>query len=88
MCNGILAGLVAITGGCDNFDLWGAFVFAFVGGIIYILGSKAWAKMGIDDPLDASPLHGSVGLFGAISVGLIDKDRGGFYGHGGYLFGV
>lgn len=81
--NGILAGLVAITGICDNMEPWAAFVFAGIGGFIYILLSKIWSKLGVDDPLDASPLHGGVGLFGAIIVGLMDVDTGGFYGHGG-----
>jgi len=42
VCNGILAGLVAITGGCDNFKPYAAFIFAFGGGIIYMVGSIIW----------------------------------------------
>jgi Amt family ammonium transporter len=35
ICNGMLAGLVAITGSCDTMQPWAAIVFSMLGGIVY-----------------------------------------------------
>jgi Amt family ammonium transporter len=61
LCNGNLAGLVSITGSCDNVEAWAAFVIGLIGGIVYIGSAKLVHWCRIDDPVDAVPIHG-VGL--------------------------
>jgi Amt family ammonium transporter len=76
------AGLVAITGDADRMAPWASVVFGFIGCLIYLQISHIWVSLKIDDPLGASPLHGFVGLFGCILVGLTDFESGAFYGYG------
>jgi len=89
-CNGILAGLVSITAGCDKIHVSGAFAMGLIGGIVYVLSSKLVKKLSIDDPLDAYSVHGACGFWGVIAVGLFadtDKLKGAFYGGAGTFFG-
>jgi len=76
LCNGILAGLVSITGVCNNVDPWAAVVIGFFGGIFYCLACKLVLVLGVDDPLEASSVHGASGMWGLIAVGLFDKSSG------------
>ena len=69
-CNGCLAGLVSITAGCPVVEPYAA-VIAGVGGAFVIWSSgKLLLKLGIDDPLEAFPMHGACGAWGVIFVGL------------------
>mmetsp|Transcript_39215 Transcript_39215/g.83583 ORF Transcript_39215/g.83583 Transcript_39215/m.83583 type:complete len:456 (-) Transcript_39215:235-1602(-) len=70
VCNGILAGLVAITAGCEVITPWYAFMCGIFGGLTYYGVSKLMAnKLKIDDPLDAFAVHGACGFLGVILVG-------------------
>merc|ERR1712048_993822 len=53
MCNGILAGLVAITAGCATVETGSALVIGIIGAFCYSGVSSLMQKVGIDDPLDA-----------------------------------
>jgi len=53
-CNGILAGLVAITGCCHNTDVWACILIGGTGGAVYVFACKLEHKLRIDDPLEAS----------------------------------
>ena len=70
-CNGMLAGLVAITAPCAFVAPWAAFTIgAFAGGIVY---GSVWffenvAK--VDDPVGAISVHGVCGAFGVLCVGI------------------
>jgi len=100
VCNGLLAGLVAITAGCAVVEPWAA-IIAGMGGAVTIFGAgKLLLKLRIDDPLEACPMHGFCGAFGVIFVGLFAKEEyvlqtygrtkspyGLFYGGGGELLG-
>jgi len=80
LTNGILAGLVSITAGCDGVYGWAAIVIGFIGAWVYC-GSSALVKMlKIDDPLDAFSVHGSCGVWGVIAVALFNAEKGIFYG--------
>lgn len=76
LCNGILAGLVSITGVCDRVDPWAAFLIGLLGGIIYVLSCKLLDILNIDDPIEASPVHGFCGIWGLIAVGIFDTEYG------------
>jgi Amt family ammonium transporter len=78
---------VSITGDADRMMPWAAVVFGFLGVTLYFWLSKLWVKLRIDDTLDASPLHGFVGMYGCFIVGLVDIEFGGFYGFGGRALG-
>ncbi len=68
--NGILAGLVAVTGGCAFVQMWAALVIGLIAGPYYVLMSDFTAKvLKIDDPLDATPVHLFTGALGLIMVG-------------------
>jgi len=69
-CNGMLAGLVAITAPCAFVDPWAAAVIGLVAGYLVVESVFFWEKRGIDDPVGAISVHGVNGLWGVISVGI------------------
>ena len=72
MClNASLAGLVAITAGCDVTDAFGAIIIGFVAGLLVCFG--VWFLdyvLRIDDPVGAVAVHMMNGIWGTIAVGL------------------
>lgn len=81
--NGTLAGLVAITAGCDMVSPVGAFFIGLMAGILVVLAVEFFDKVAkIDDPVGAVSVHGVCGAFGTICVGLFATDGGLFYGGG------
>lgn len=87
--NGILAGLVGITAGCDTVDLYGAAIIGLVCGVAMVFSVEFIDKvLKIDDPVGASSVHGVCGLLGTLLVGLFATDGGLFYGGGFDLLGV
>jgi len=82
MCNGVLAGLVAVTAPCGNIYPWEAVLIGIIGGGFYTCFSKLVVKMKWDDPLDAFAVHYGAGLCGVLMVGLFDIDNGIFFGAG------
>lgn len=81
--NAILAGLVSITAPCNNVDKWAALVIGLFGGILYIISTKLLIRAKIDDPIQATQIHGFCGFWGVISVGIFDKDTGLIYNGSG-----
>lgn len=98
MClNASLAGLVAITAGCDVTDAFGAIVIGAVSGVLVVFG--VWLldyKLRVDDPVGAVAVHCLNGIWGTLAVGLFattsapgnDSYTGLFYGGGFHLFGI
>ena len=82
LCNGILAGLVSITAGCGNVEAGSAFAIGLVGGFIYQASSMALQKFKIDDPVDASPVHGFCGIWGVLAAALFDWGKDLDHWHG------
>ena len=80
--NGILAGLVAVTAGCDGFPMWCAWVVGFIGGAIVVYAVSFIDLIGIDDPVGAFSVHGVGGVWGTLAVGLFNKDAGLLFGKG------
>ena len=97
MClNASLAGLVAITAGCDVTDCLGAAIIGIVAGLLCPFG--VWLldyKLHVDDPVGAVAVHFMNGVWGTIAVGLFattsapgnDSFTGLFYGGGFDLLG-
>ena len=79
MCNGMLAGLVAITSPCAFVTPVGAFIIGLVSGVLVVWSVNFFDKIKIDDPVGAISVHGTNGAWGLISVGLFSD---GSYGQG------
>jgi len=84
--NGALAGLVAITAGCDAVSPAGAFIIGLLAGVLVVLAVEFFDKIAkIDDPVGAISVHGICGAFGTLMVGLFSTSQGVFYGFGADL---
>jgi ammonium transporter, Amt family len=79
LCNGMLAGLVAITAPCAFVDSAGACIIGIVSGILVVESVFFFDKRGIDDPVGAISVHGVNGAWGCLSLGLFAD---GVYGEG------
>ncbi len=90
--NGVLAGLVAITAGCDTVTPGGAVIIGFGAGILVVFAVEFFDRiLKIDDPVGAISVHAINGAFGTIMVGLFAKGdgiSGLFYGGGTHLLVV
>ncbi len=87
--NGALAGLVAITAGCDAVTPVGAFFIGLIAGIVLVLAVEFFDKVvKIDDPVGAISVHGVCGALGTILTGFFAVDGGVFYGGGFHFLGV
>ncbi|EAZ88653.1 ammonium transporter [Crocosphaera chwakensis] len=81
--NGILAGLVGITAGCDGVSYWGAVIIGAVAGVIVVYSvSLIDSVLKIDDPVGAISVHLVNGMWGTLAVGLFNMETGLFYGGG------
>lgn len=74
MCNGVLGGLVSITAGCSVTGTGSAVAIGLIGGMVYYGSSKLVEFMGVDDVLDASPVHGFCGIWGLIAAALFSQE--------------
>jgi Amt family ammonium transporter len=86
--NGALAGLVAITAGCDVVSPGGAAIIGILAGILLVFGVEFIDKvLKVDDPVGAISVHGLNGALGTIMVGFFDTSNGLFYGGGAAQLG-
>ena len=87
--NGALAGLVAITAGCDMVDPYGAAIIGIVAGVLCVFSVEFFDNIAkIDDPVGAVSVHCVNGAWGTIATGLFSTSQGLFYGHGFTFFGT
>ncbi len=93
MClNASLAGLVAITAGCDVTDALGAIVIGAVAGLLVVFG--VWLldhRLHIDDPVGAVAVHCMNGIWGTVAVGFFATDTAPAFARGygdGVAFGA
>lgn len=90
--NASLAGLVAITAGCDVVDAIGSIIIGAVAGLLVVFG--VWFldyKLHIDDPVGAVAVHCLNGIWGTIAVGLFATSDAPAYARGvgdGVTFGA
>ena len=87
MLNGVLAGLVGITAGCDAVSPLGAIIIGAICGTVLPFAIEFIdQKLHVDDPVGASSVHGVCGILGTLLTGLFSVDAGALYGHGfGFL---
>jgi Amt family ammonium transporter len=79
-CNGMLAGLVAITAPCAFVGPTSAVIIGGLAGVIVCLGVLFNERViKVDDPCGAISVHGYCGWFGAVAVGIFAD---GAYGAG------
>jgi Amt family ammonium transporter len=71
MCNGLVAGLAAISAGCGLVDTWAAVLIGAVAGALAVRCVLFCEKRGVDDPVGAISVHGAGGLWGLLAVGLL-----------------
>ena len=76
--NGSLAGLVAVTAGCDTVTPMGAAAIGIIAGFVVVFGIEFIdQKLKIDDPVGAVGVHGMCGAVGTLLVGVF-----GYYEYG------
>ncbi len=81
--NGVLAGLVGITAGCDMVAPAGAAIIGAISGVVMIYAVEFIDRvLKIDDPVGASSVHGVCGMLGTILTGFFAVEEGLLYGHG------
>lgn len=79
MCNGMLAGLVAITAPCAFINATSACIIGCVSGVLVVEAVYFFDRTHIDDPVGAISVHGVNGAWGVLSLGLFAD---GTYGDG------
>lgn len=87
--NGSLAGLVAITAGCDMVSPAGAFFIGLIAAFVVVFGIEFIDKVcKIDDPVGAIGVHGMCGAAGTLLTGIFAVDGGLAYGGGFSFLGI
>ena len=80
MCNGMLAGLVAITAPCAFVNSVSACIIGLIAGVLVVESVFFIERvLKIDDPVGAISVHGTCGAWGVLSLGLFAD---GTYGDG------
>lgn len=77
--NGVLAGLVGITAGCNGVSYWGAVIIGLVAGVLVVFSVGFFDQIQIDDPVGATSVHLGCGIWGTLAVGLFNTETGLFY---------
>ena len=95
--NGSLAGLVAITAGCDAVTPVGAAIIGIIAGFVVVFGIEfVDQKLKVDDPVGAVGVHGLCGLTGTLLTGVfayyltddLGQPLGLLYGGGVHFLGI
>ena len=83
--NGTLAGLVAITAGCNAVTTTASVIIGTLAGVLVVFAVLFFDRVKLDDPVGALSVHLVNGVFGTFAVGLFATDGGLFYGGGAAL---
>lgn len=86
ICNGALAGLVAITAPCAYVAPWSAAVIGLLSGLI--MRGAVWlveVVFKVDDPLGAVAVHAANGIWGMLAIGIFAD--GTYQGVSGLIMG-
>ncbi len=86
--NGVLAGLVGITAGCDLVSPAGAVAIGIICGVVMVFSVEFLdSKLRVDDPVGAVSVHGVCGTLGTILTGIFaTADNGGLLATGDASF--
>jgi len=71
MINGMLAGLVAVTAGCDVVTTHGAMALGAGGSLCAFFGGRLLERLRVDDAVGAVGVHGFSGTFGTVALTLV-----------------
>src|SRR4051812_5581326 len=74
VCNGLIAGLVAITAPSGYVENWAAPLIGFIGGLLVVVSIIAVDKK-LDDPVGVLSAHGLAGVWGTLACGLFTAPR-------------
>ena len=70
MMSGALAGIISVASGLDIYFPAITFIVAFVAGLILKPAATLLESFGIDDAVGAVTVHGTIGLYGVIALGI------------------
>ena len=88
--NGVVAGLVGITGPCGVVEPWAAAIIGIISGAVYCGGWRLHERLRIDDPVHAGAVHAWPGLWGCLASGLFawpdQVEALGYVGEGGAFY--
>lgn len=89
VCNGILAGLVGVTAGCDAVSVGGAAAIGLIcGGVMVLFVNLIDKVFHVDDPVGAISVHGVCGVLGTLLTGVFATEGGLLYGGGWRMPGI
>ncbi len=89
LLNGVLCGLVAVTGNCAYTDAWAAIAIGGIAPIFYSLTIRLLEKIKlVDDAADAFPIHGPCGAWGIMATAFFHEGEGVFYGYNAKVIGI
>jgi len=72
--NGILAGLVGITAGADVINPLAAILVGAIAGGLVVFSVITFDKLKIDDPVGATSVHLTCGIWGTLAVGIFSTN--------------
>lgn len=75
LINGVLGSLVSITAGCFLYNGWEALLIGAIGAFLACITMPLFDKMGVDDPVGASSVHGVCGIWGNILVFYVNEPQ-------------
>jgi Amt family ammonium transporter len=70
MMSGALAGIISTASGLDVYWPGLAFIIAFGAGVLLKPAAKIVERMGIDDAVGAVTVHGTIGIYGMLALGV------------------
>lgn len=70
MMSGALAGIISVASGLDIYWPSLVFIIAFGAGVILKPAANVLEKMGIDDAVGAVTVHGTIGIYGMLALGI------------------
>jgi len=72
--NGALGGLVAVTAGPDQYDMYTPMLIGAIGGALVVVFVPIFDKLKMDDPVGALSVHLVNGIWGTLAVGIFVAD--------------
>ena len=70
MMSGALAGIISVASGLDIYFPALAFIIAFSAGVLLAPAARWLERRGIDDAVGAVTVHGTIGLYGVVMLGI------------------